>query len=127
MSQPFAQGKRALGICDRCGLTYKLLRLRELVVKNTPINMLVCDSCWEESHPQLMQGTQPIYDPQALRRPRPDNTYLVSGLTVTGSLGEGSRDIQWGWNPAGGGDAMTGAPNDLVAEALLGDVTVEIG
>lgn len=124
--QPYALGKRALGVCDRCGFQYKLVQLRELVIKNTPINQLVCNSCWEESHPQLMQGTVPIYDPQALRRPRPDGSYLVSGLTADGSLGEGSRDIQWGWNPVGGGNAITGAPNALVAEAVMGDVTVEI-
>lgn len=124
--QPFAQGKRALGVCDRCGFQYKLLQLRELTVKNTQINQLVCNSCWEESHPQLMQGTFPIYDPQALRRPRPDGTYRESGLTAAGTQGEGSRVTQWGWNPVGGGNALTGSYNALVAEGEVGTVTVVV-
>ncbi len=127
MANPFAQGKRAIAVCDRCGFQYKLVQLRELVIKNTPINMLVCNSCWEESHPQLMQGEIPIYDPQALQRARPDSSYVVSGVTVTGTLGEGSRDTQWGWNPIGGGNsAFSNTPNLLEAQAELGDVTVTI-
>ena len=31
-----------------------------------------CPECWDVDHPQLMLGTFPIYDPQALREPRVD-------------------------------------------------------
>lgn len=68
----YAVGRRALGICDRCGFAYKLNTLRELFVRTNATNLLVCKSCWEPSHPQLEQGAKPIHDPQALRRPRPD-------------------------------------------------------
>jgi hypothetical protein len=67
-----------------------------------------------------------VDDPQALRNPRPDNTYRQSGVLANGSIGDGSRDIQWGWNPVGGArgfdDALT--PNDLVARGQIGIVTV---
>jgi len=68
----------------------------------------------------------PVDDPQALRNPRPDNTYLQSGILANGSIGDGSRDIQWGWNPVGGArsfdDALT--PNTLVARGQVGVVSV---
>lgn len=69
----------------------------------------------------------PVDDPQAVRNPRKDTTYFVSGETVNGTLGGGSRVIQWGWNPVGGArlfdDALT--PNYLVAAGNVGTVTIE--
>jgi hypothetical protein len=126
MANRFASNKIAIAICDRCGFRSPLRELRELIVKNTRVNMLVCRECWDESHPQLQLGSFPVDDPQALRNPRPDNTYLQSGVTDTGSEGEGSRIVQWGWNPVGGGggvlDGLT--PNDLIATGQIGTVTV---
>ena len=70
----------------------------------------------------------PVDDPQALRNPRPDNTYRQSGTLANGSIGEGSRDIQWGWNPVGGSRGFDAdlTPNDLVARGQVGKVTVVI-
>ena len=88
--------------------------------------MLVCKECWEPDQPQLQLGMYPVDDPQALRNPRPDNTYVQSGVMSDGSIGEGSRNIQWGWNPVGGARSFdTGlTPNDLTPQGLVNSVTV---
>ena len=79
----------------------------------------------------------PVDDPQALREPRPDVSYTVSGssglqindsndntLQGVGYPEGGSRIFQWGWNPVGGArdDGLT--PNDLAPSCLVGNVTV---
>lgn len=73
MSQNFATGKNAKGICDRCGLTFKLKALKDLYVKDAKTGLKVCGECFEPSHPQLRVGEVRIDDPQALREPRPDS------------------------------------------------------
>lgn len=116
MVSRFASGKRSIAMCDRCGQRFKLHALRQEIIKGRPYNLLVCKSCWDPDHPQLHLGEQPINDPQAVRNPRPDTTYAQS------------RDIQWGWNPVGGGNAYgSNVPNELVAEAAIGAVSVVVG
>ena len=126
MGNRFAAGKRAISECDRCGFRFKLKNLKELVIKTKNVNILVCPQCWEEDHPQLLLGMYPVDDPQALRNPRPDRSYITSGLLVTNYLGEGSRAIYWGWNPVGGSRLFTAelTPNPLVAVGSIGTVTV---
>jgi hypothetical protein len=72
-----------------------------------------------------MLGSFPVFDPQALRNPRRDNSYLQSGVTVDDSLAQGSRIIQWGWAPVGGARFFDVGltPNYLVSIAQLGTVT----
>jgi hypothetical protein len=138
----FASGRWAISQCDRCGFRYKLKELRNLVIKTKNVNILVCPECWEPDQPQLQLGMYPISDPQALRNPRPDNTYLQAGLTglqvddinppdptaqdAFGVPSGGSRVIQWGWAPVGLNDPLDlgGLQNNLVAQAQLGSVTV---
>jgi hypothetical protein len=126
MGSRFASNKIAIAICDRCGFRFRLRELRELVVKTKKVNLLVCSECWEPDHPQLQLGMYPVDDPQALRNPRPDNTYVQSGVLANGSIGDGSRDIQWGWNPVGGSRGFDAelTPNTLVARGQIGIVTV---
>lgn len=128
MPNRFASGKRAIAMCDICGFQFKLKTLKTQVVKTKRINDKVCSECWSPDHPQLQLGMYPVEDPQAVRNPRRDTTYLVSGVTSDGSLGGGSRVFQWGWNPVGGSrlfdDVLT--PNNLVATGNVGTVTVVI-
>jgi hypothetical protein len=128
MGNRFASGRNAIAECDRCSFRFKLKELRSEVVKGRNINNLVCPQCWSPDQPQLMLGTFPIDDPQALRNPRPDRSYVVSGTLPDGSQGEGSRTIQWGWNPVGGSrffdDALT--PNPLALVVQIGTVTVTL-
>jgi len=126
MGNRFASAKNSIAQCDRCGFRYKLRELKELIIKTKRVNLLVCPECWEPDQPQLLLGMYPIDDPQAVRNPRPDTTYYQSGELADGSLGEGSRIIQWGWNPVGGarGPDAGLTPNDLVAMGAVGTVTV---
>lgn len=123
MGNRFTTGKKAISECDRCGFRFKLKDLKELVIKTKRINILVCKQCWEMDHPQLQLGMYPVDDPQALRNPRPDRSYLTSGPTVIGQIGEGSRIYQWGWAPVGGGSANSLTPNDLVVTSAVGTPT----
>ena len=128
MGNRFASGKIAIAICDRCGFQFRLRELRTLIVKTKQVNMLVCRECWEPDQPQLQLGMYPVDDPQALRNPRKDNTYYQSGTTSTGSIGEGSRNIQWGWAPVGMSRSFDSelTPNNLVGVGQIGTVTVVI-
>ena len=128
MGNRYASSKIAIAICDRCGFRYRLRELRPLTIKTKKVNMLVCPECWEPDQPQLQLGMYPVDDPQALRNPRPDNTYYQSGALADGYVGEGSRNIQWGWNPVGGARLFDTAltPNNLIAVAQVGTVTVSI-
>ena len=128
MGNRFSSGKNSIAECDRCGQRYKLTALRKETVKTKIRNILVCASCWDPDQPQLMLGMYPVDDPQAVREPRPDRSYVASGLLPSGYQGEGSRNIQWGWAPVGGSrlfdDALT--PNLLALGVIIGTVVVEI-
>jgi hypothetical protein len=126
MGNRFASGKIAIAMCDRCGFRFKLRTLSELVVKTKKINVLVCQACWDPDQPQLQLGMYPVDDPQALRNPRRDTTYVTAGVNAAGNLTGGSRDIQWGWNPVGGASANDAGltPNYLVAVTSVGTVTI---
>jgi hypothetical protein len=90
----------------------------------------------------LQLGMYPVDDPQALRNPRRDNSYIQSGLTglqvltvnppstadvdAFGVPSGGSRVIQWGWNPVGLTNPLnlSGLVDDLIASGEIGTVTV---
>lgn len=126
MPNRFASGRIAIAECDRCGQQYKLKQLKTEVIKQRRYELLVCPECWDPDQPQLMLGTFPVDDPQALRNPRRDTTYYTSGILADGSFGGGSRVFQWGWNPVGGASNFDAAltPNDLVAVGYVGTITV---
>ena len=126
MASKYSSGKFAIAECDRCGQRYKLKELKKLVIKQQMKNIKVCPECWEPDQPQLSLGMYPVDDPQAVREPRPDISYQVSGIGVDGSPEGGSRIFQWGWNPVGGArdDGLT--PNDLAPSCSVGSVTVTI-
>lgn len=73
MGVQFAAGKRALAECDVCGRTCKLNTLKNVIVKGRDTNLKSCRECWDPDHPQLRVGERPVFDPQALRNPRPDS------------------------------------------------------
>ena len=128
MANRFASGKRAISECDRCGQRFKLKILKTEIIKTKNYNLLVCPECWDPDHPQLQLGMYPVDDPQALRNPRPDRSYVVSGLLADGYSGGGSRIFQWGWNPVGGASSFDAAltPNNLNLVVQLGTVTVSV-
>ena len=140
MSNRFASGKNAISECDRCGQRFKLKVLKTEIIKTKQYNLLVCPECWDPDHPQLQLGMYPVDDPQALRNPRPDRSYVISGTnglqldpTGTGIDGSGtneggSRIFQWGWYPVGGASGFDAelTPNNLVLVVEIGTVTVSV-
>lgn len=126
MANRFASGKRAIAMCDRCGQQYKLKELKTEVIKQRKYDLLVCPECWDPDQPQLMLGTFPVDDPQALRNPRRDTTYVTAGTGPDGFSTGGSRDIQWGWNPVGGASFFDTdlTPNYLVGTGFVGTVGI---
>jgi hypothetical protein len=116
-----------------------LKQLRKLTIKTKQVSILVCPECWEPDQPQLQLGMYPVYDPQAVREPRPDVSYQLSGtsglqIALNGGTGPnavgtpeaGSRIFQWGWNPVGGSRLNDAGltPNNLVLTVNLGTITV---
>lgn len=141
MPSKFASGKYAISQCDRCNFRYKLKELRIQILKTKPYRIKVCKTCWDPDQPQLSLGLYPVDDPQAVRDPRPDTSYIQSGtnglqIDINGGTGlegfgtpdMGSRVFQWGWNPVGGarGFDTVLTENDLIANTQLGTVTVDI-
>jgi len=138
MGNRFASGKNAIAQCDRCDQRFLLKVLKTEIIKTKNYNLLVCPECWDPDQPQLQLGMFPVDDPQALRNPRPDRSYVLSGTSGlqivptgsgplgTGTVEGGSRIFQWGWNPVGGSrandDGLT--PNNLVLTVELGTVSV---
>jgi hypothetical protein len=139
MGNRFAAGKWAIAECDRCGQRFKLSQLKTEIIKTKKYDLLVCPECWDPDHPQLQLGMWPVDDPQALRNPRPDRSYVISGTSGlqtsqtggttqagTGTNEGGSRIFQWGWNPVGGASGVDAGltPNNLNLVVQLGTVTV---
>jgi hypothetical protein len=137
MANMFSSGKFSIAMCDRCGQQFKLKQLKYEVIKTKLYQLKVCEECWDPDQPQLQLGMYPVYDPQAVREPRKDNTYVAAGLNglQDSAIGAdngyptgGSRDIQWGWYPVGGSKNFDVAltPNYLVGTANVGTVSVSI-
>jgi hypothetical protein len=118
-----------------------LKELRTQTVKTRPFKVKVCQECWDPDHPQLQLGMYPVNDPQAVREPRPDVSYQVSGnsglqILLTNSTAPdgfgypeaGSRIFQWGYSPVGGASGFDTllTPNNLVLAVELGTVTVTV-
>jgi len=139
MANRFASGKNAIAQCDRCDQRFKLKVLKREIIKTKNYELLVCPECWDPDHPQLQLGMYPVDDPQGLRSPRPDRSYVTSGTTglqiqngnststqEQGFQGEGSRNIQWGWAPVGGSSSFDAAltPNYLALAVEIGTVSI---
>ena len=139
MPSKYASGKNSIAECDRCAQRYMLKVLRIQTLKTKPYKIKVCPECWDPDQPQLQLGLYPVNDPQAVREPRPDVSYLASGtsglqILLTNSITTegfgvpegGSRVFQWGWAPVGGAsyfDVLL-TPNDLVALGQVSSVTI---
>lgn len=141
MPSKYASGKWAIAECDRCAQRYMLKELKKEVIKTKLFQIKVCPSCWDPDQPQLSLGLYPVNDPQAVREPRPDVSYLQSGnngtqvvntggtaLDAFGTPEGGSRVFQWGWRPVGGASSFDSVltPNYLIAIGQVGTVTINV-
>jgi hypothetical protein len=139
MPSKYASGKYAIAECDRCAQRYMLKELKKEVIKTKLYQIKVCPACWDPDQPQLSLGLYPVNDPQAVREPRPDVSYQMSGnsgLQTVDTNGNtvdqfgypegGSRVFQWGWQPVGGASSFDTVltPNYLIAIGAVGTVTI---
>lgn len=100
-----AQGKHALGICDKTGFQYPLHDLVDEYVNGRKTGMKVGRDVADPDHPQNFIGRVKTSDNQSLRDPRPDTS-------------RDEANALWGWapiwNPA------------QYAVAYVGSVTVSV-
>jgi hypothetical protein len=68
----YANQPKALGICDRCGQSFKLNTLRRQVIDEKLTKIFVCRKCEDIDQEQLQLGKIKADDAIALRDPRPD-------------------------------------------------------
>lgn len=98
----FATGKHALGICDRCGFSFKLNSLRFQQVDGRMTALKVCRSCLDIDNEQWQVRLLDLTDNEALRDPRPEEAFAV--LAPALEWGEGVP-LEWGayrritWGP----------------------------
>ena len=93
------------GLCDRCGLRYKLTDLKEEFVLGRKTGWFTCPQCYDESHPQLDTRFVKTNDKQQVKDPQTDKIELAS-----------SRRL-YGWNPVG-------QPATSTCTVFVGRVTV---
>lgn len=84
MGAAYAKGSKALGLCDRCGLSYRLSKLKPQIVNRTDSGLLVCPACLDKDHPQYRLSEVDAVDPMVLKNPRPD-TGKDSSREITGT------------------------------------------
>ena len=107
---PYATGKYANAICDRCGWKYPYQ-----AIKTEWDHARVCPECYEPKHPQL----DPPYsrpDPEALQNPRPDR---IEPIVVPVGFPNSTPFQSVGMQPAPIRD-------DLIISSAVGTVTVVI-
>ena len=106
----FANGNRAIALCDSCGQQYRYLQLRQ-----EWNGLFTCPDCFEPKHPQLDPGHHPA-DAIALRDPRPARQEPVTVFVAAPG------------DSAFTSDGMTPSTisRELLVDATLGTVTVVI-
>ena len=111
----YAQGKKALSICDRCGFTYLLKDLRYEVQNKQKNGLKVCNECFDPDQPQYDVNDLSTIDPQSLYDPRVDT-------------GEADSRRLFAFDPIGGGITELGSKTvglDITGE--IGTITVSTG
>jgi hypothetical protein len=95
------------GICKRCGQRYNLSDLKEEYLLGRATGVVVCESCYDESHPQLDTRGLRTNDKQSVPGPQSDIYERVESRSLSG------------WNPVGADATST-------AQTFLGNVRVKI-
>ena len=107
----YAKGKKALGICDRCGFTYKLSELKYEIEDKVRNGLSVCSDCFDPDHPQLRVGELQTSDPQSLFNARVDT-------------GEEESTRLFAFDPVGGGITPLGSRTVGLDMGELGNITL---
>ena len=125
----YARAKKALGLCDRCGFTYKLNTLRYEIYDGRRNGLRVCSECFDIDQPQLKLGEVNTSDNQALFDPRVDTGREAStsyfGSNTLNSQGlTGSIGIITTSNVDNSPNSITTSITGVVGTKALGSLTV---
>ena len=108
----YAAGKKANGICDRCGFTYLLSELKYEIEDQKRNGLRVCPECLDEDQPQLQLGKINHSESIALFNPRVDT-------------GKKSSTSYYAFDPIGGGSDVFGSSTmGLKMTGKVGKLTV---
>ena len=77
----YAEGRKAWGHCERCGLRYFL---KQLTSDGHKPNLLVCRECWDEEHPQ--ERLTPAVDAMTLYEPTGDRDTAVANAPIANPI-----------------------------------------
>ena len=88
----YATGKYALGICDRCGFSFKLNSLRFQQVDGRMTTLKVCRSCLDIDNEQWQVRLLDLTDNESLRDPRPDEIIIPGPALQWGP----DLPLEWG-------------------------------
>ena len=108
----YAVGKKANGICDRCGFTYLLSALKYEIEDQKRNGLRVCSECIDQDQPQLQLGKIRHTESIGLYNPRVDT-------------GRKSSTSYYSFNPIGGGmDQFGSSTMGLSIKGEVGKLTV---
>lgn len=129
----YAVGKKALGICDRCGFTYKLKELKYEVQDQKRTGSRICHNCFDPDQPQYQVGELNTSDNIGLYNPRPDtnekgyatyygfNPVNSTGSVIQGKVGQVKINLPPPPLPVG----VNVPVNSNLANTTLGNATVD--
>ena len=119
----YARGKKAVGLCQRCGFKYAYSTLR----RDGDTNLIVCPECYDIEHPA--ERPIPTKDSTALYRPAPDLDAARSRLILAEGETYPSGTSVPGGAPVGGlpasGDDFLGGLSGFGAPDFAMDYVVE--
>lgn len=72
------------GICDRCGLRFRLKSLKEEYILGKGTGNRVCPRCYDKSHPQLDTRNVKTNDKQSVKDSRSDKAELAASRLMYG-------------------------------------------
>tara|TARA_R100001594_G_C3955464_1_gene244066 strand:- start:18 stop:359 length:342 start_codon:yes stop_codon:yes gene_type:complete len=108
----YAVGKKAKGVCDRCGFTYLLSDLKYEIEDQKRNGLRVCFECLDEDQPQLQLGKIKHTESISLFDPRPNT-------------GKKSSRSYYAFDPIGGGLTEFGSSTmGLKMTGKVGKLTV---
>ena len=117
----YARGKYAFGFCDRTGFRYPLDQLVYEYKNGVKTGLRVGKDVADQDHPQNFLGRVKVFDPQALRDPRPDKfidnaaTISVNGINVSSSISSVTVSVP--------GTSSYSAPS-ILSSTTLGSIVV---
>lgn len=111
----YASGRHAWGTCQKCGLRFKYVELKQ---DGYFKHLIVCTGCWDGDHPQ--ERLLRVSDPVGLYLGTPDTIYPPSApvLDTPVLLGD---DVELAWSASTSPDSGVAGYRVMRAAGELGD------